>query len=61
MNFSNFTTTGTWMQLEAAQSMKCLVSKSFETSAPSELQNDIMPMLNGTFELTSDDIRLVSN
>ena len=61
MNFSNSTATATLIQLETAQSMKCLVNKSFETSASSDIQNDIMPILNGTFELTSDDIRLVSN
>ena len=55
----NSTVTTTSIQLETAQSMKCLVSKSFESSASSDLQNDII--LNGTFELTSDDIRLVSN
>jgi len=55
----NSTVTTTSIQLETAQSMKCLVSKSFESSASSDLQNDII--LNGTFELTSDDIRLVLN
>ena len=62
MNFRievNFFGDITSIQLETAQSMKCLVSKSFESSASSDLQNDII--LNGTFELTSDDIRLVSN
>ena len=61
MNFSNSTATATLIELETAQSMKCLVNKSFETSASSDIQNDIIPILNGTFELTSDDIRLVSN
>ena len=43
--------------------MTCSVSKLFEISATSDLQNEIMPneILNGTFELTSDDIRLVSD
>ena len=49
------------MQLEEAQAMKCYVSNSFETSVSSDLQNDKLPILNGTFELTADDIRLVPN
>ena len=61
MNFSNSTATATSIQLETAQSMKCLVSKSFESPASSDSQNDIMTILNGTFELTSNDIRLVAN
>ena len=37
------------------------VKKSFEISSSSNLQNEEKPILNGTFELTSDDIRLVSD
>ena len=59
--FSIISGASTSIQLEQAQSMKCSVSKSFETSASSDLQNEIMPILNGTFELTADDIRLISN
>ena len=59
--FSTISGASTSIQLEQAQSMKCFVSKSFETSASSDLQNEMMPILNGTFEFTSDDIRLISN
>ena len=58
---STIAATSTSIQLEQAQSMKCSVSKSFETSASSDLQNEMMPILNGTFELTADEIRLISN
>ena len=54
---STIVSTSTSKQLEQAKSMKCSVSKLFEISATSE----IMPILNGTFELTSDDLRLVSD
>ena len=54
---STIVSTSTSKQLEQAKSMKCSVSKLFEISATSE----IMPILNGTFELTSDDIRSVSD
>ena len=59
--FSIISGASTSIQLEQAQSMKCSVSKSFEISTTSYLQNEIKPILNGTFELTSDDIRLVSD
>ena len=59
--FSTIASLSTSIQLEQAQSMKCSVSKSFEISTTSYLQNEIKPILNGTFELTSDDIRLVSD
>ena len=59
--FSTIASLSTSIQLEHAQSMKCSVSKSFEISTSSDLQNEIKPILNGTFEITSDDIRLVSD
>ena len=59
--FSTIANTSATMQLEQTQSMKCSVSKSFQVSTSSDLQNEIMPILNETFELTSDDIRLVSD
>ena len=59
--FSTIASTTTSIQLEQARSMTCSVSKLFEISATSDLQSEIMPILNGTFELTSDDIRLVSD
>ena len=59
--FSTIASLSTSLQLEQTQSMKCSVSKSFEISTSSDLQNEMKPILNGTFELTSDDIRLVSD
>ena len=58
---STIVSTSTSKQLEQAKSMKCSVSKLFEISATSNLQNEIMPILNGTFELNSDDMRLIPN
>ena len=41
--------------------MKCSVSNSFEAaSSSSDFDSETMPVLNDTFELTSEDIRLVS-
>ena len=59
--FSTIASLSTSIQLEQAQSMKCSVSKSFKISTSSDLQNEVMPTLNETFELTSDDIRSVSD
>ena len=59
--FSTIASISTSIQVEHAQSMKCSVSKSFKVSSSSDLQNEMMPLLNGTFELTSDDIRLISD
>lgn len=59
--FSTIASISTSIQVEHAQSMKCSVSKSFKISTSSDLQNEITPILNGTFDLTSDDIRLISN
>ena len=59
--FRTVASVSTSSKLEQAKSMKCSVSKSFEISTSSDLQNEIKPILNGTFELTSDDIRLVSD
>ena len=59
--FSTIASISTSIQVEHAQSMKCSVSKSFQVSSSSDLQNEIMPILNGTFELTTDDIRLASD
>ena len=58
--FRTIASLSTSIQLEQTKSMKCSVSKSFQISAFSDLQNEIKPILNGTFELTADDIRLVS-
>ena len=59
--FRTIASLSTSIQLEQAQSMKCSVRKSFEISASSNLQNEVKPILNRTFEFTSDDIRFVSN
>ena len=59
--FRTIASLSTSIQLEQTKSMKCSVSKSFQISAFSDLQNEIKPILNGTFEITSDDIRLVSD
>ena len=59
--FSTIASLSTSIQLEQAQSMKCSVRKSFEISTSSNLQNEVKPILNGTFEFTSDDIRFFSN
>ena len=59
--FRTITSASTSIELERAQAMKCSVSKLFEISATADLRNEIIPILNGTFELTSDDLRLVSD
>ena len=59
--FSTIASLSTSIQLEQAQTMKCSVRKSFEISSSSNLHNEVKPILNGTFELSPDDIRLVSD
>ena len=49
------------LQLEPAQPMDCTVRDIFETNFTSTLDNKVLPSLNGTFELSSKDISLVSN
>ena len=59
--FSTIASISTSIQVEHAQSMKCSVSQSLKLSTSFDLQNDVMPILNETFKLTSDDIRLISD
>ena len=48
------------MQLEPTQPMSCSVSSSFETQNKTEIDNTSVSIINETFELSSDDISLVS-
>ena len=41
--------------------MECTVSDIFETNSTSNLDNKVLTSLNSTFELSSNDISLVSN
>ena len=49
------------MQLEPSQPMSCSVSSSFETVNKTEIGNTSVSKINETFELSSDDISLVSD
>ena len=49
------------VQLEPTQSMSCSVSNSFEAENKAEINNTSVSTLNATFELSSDDISLVSD
>ena len=49
------------MQLEPTQLMSCSVSSSFETQNKTEIENTTVSIINETFELSSDDISLVSD
>ena len=48
------------VQLEPAQSMSCAVSNSFEAENKAEINNTSVSTLNATFELSAQDISLVS-
>ena len=48
------------MMLEPPQSMSCLVSNSFEAEDKAEINNTAASSLNATFELSAQDISLVS-
>ena len=49
------------VQLEPTQPMSCSVSSSFETENKTEIGNMSVSKINENFELSSDDIRLVSD
>ena len=49
------------VQLEPSQPMSCSVSSSFETENKTEIGNMSISKINETFELSSDDISLVSD
>ena len=49
------------MQLEPTQPMSCSVSSSFETENKTEIDNTSVSIINETFELSPDDISLVSD
>ena len=49
------------VQLEPTQPMSCSVSSSFETENKTEIGNMSVSKINETFELSSDDISLVSD
>ena len=49
------------MQLEPSQPMSCSVSSSFETVNKTEIGYTPVSKINETFELSSDDISLVSH
>ena len=49
------------VQLEPSQPMSCSVSNSFETKNKTEIDNTSVSKINETFELSSDDISLVSD
>ena len=46
--------------LEPAQPMSCSVSDSFEVENKAEINNTSVSTLNATFELSAQDISLVS-
>ena len=47
------------MRLDAPYPMKCTVDDRFSASSSSNLENEIKPSLNSTFELLEQDIRWV--
>ena len=49
------------MQLEPSQSMSCSVSNRFEAENNAEIDNTSVSTINGQFELSSEDISLVSD
>ena len=49
------------VQLEPTQPMSCSVSSSFKTENKTEIGNMSVSKINENFELSSDDIRLVSD
>ena len=48
------------VQLEPAQPMSCSVGNSFEAENKAEINNTSVSTLNATFELSAQDISLVS-